>query len=170
MRYISLSTIFTIIYIYYFFAENKYFVLSPKKRKKWRFLVGKGKPWEQKGAQLAKVSHSEELRWGWNPGCFWKYRFNCTHALTHTHTHTHTCTHTLSVSVSGESHEQVFTLCQESFLTGRLCFPNCAPQGTPGCLRERTEVMVFLNIFEGGPTIPGICQTLVGPLPQQDQC
>ena len=80
-------------------------------------------------------------------------------------------THSLSVSVSGESHGQVFSFGQESFLRQEDCVSQTvlprAPQGAAG---KHTEITVSLNIFEGSPTIPGICQMLVGPLPQQDQC
>ena len=168
MRYISLSTIFTIIYIYFFLLKINILYCHLKKGKTGGSWLAKGNPGNRKGLSWLKCHIGS---WG-EPGTQ-VVSGNIdliSHTHSHTDTHTHMHTHSLSVSVSGESHEQVSTLCQERFLTGRLCFPNCAPQGTPGCRRERTEVMVFLNIFEGSPTIPGICQTLVGPLPQQDQC
>ena len=103
--------------------------MSPKKRKNWRFLVGKGKPWEQKGAQLAQVSH-RELRWAWNPGCFWKYRFNFTHALTHRHTHTYAHTLSLCLCLRREPWTSFHTLSRK-ILDRKTVFPKLCSPGHP---------------------------------------
>lgn len=143
MRYISLSTIFTImcLYIIYLFTENKYFVLSPKKEKNGGSWLAKGNPGNRKG--LSWLKRHIVRSWG-EAGTHDVFGdidlIACMHSLTHAHTHICMHTHSLSVSVSGESHGQVFSFGQESFLRQEDCVSQTvlprAPQGAAGNTRK----------------------------------
>ena len=88
MRYISLSTIFTImcLYIIYLFTENEYFVLSPKKEKNGGSWLAKGNPGNRKG--LSWLKRHIVRSWG-EAGTHDVFGdidlIACMHSLTHAH-------------------------------------------------------------------------------------